>query len=254
MHRFYLPPGDCQSGSLTLTGREAHHAQHVLRVTPGDKVAVLDGAGHEFLCEVQAGHRDHIQLAVLKTNTVPPPPGQITLLQGIPKGKIIETIIQKATELGVSRIVPLLSERVTTRLDDQSAAQKAAKWQQVAVEAIKQCGAAWLPKIETPLAPKTYLARREKFDLPLIASLQPGSRHAREYFKDFQKTQNRPPASVCVAVGPEGDFTPEEVSAFESTGARPITLGRLVLRSETAAVYCLSILSYELLSSPETKP
>jgi 16S rRNA (uracil1498-N3)-methyltransferase len=246
MHRFYLLPDDARADSLALTGREAHHALNVLRVRRGEQVVVLDGAGVELLCEVQSCTRDRVQLEVTRRNVAAPPPCPITLLQAVPKGKIFETLIQKATELGVARIVPLLSERVTLRLDDENAAHKSEKWQSVAIEAVKQCGLAWLPKVETPVSPADFLARHEKFDLSLIASLQPGSRHAREYFRAFQERHGRLPSSVCVWVGPEGDFTPAEVAAAESAGAQPITLGRLVLRSETAAIYCLSILNYEL--------
>jgi 16S rRNA (uracil1498-N3)-methyltransferase len=249
MHRFYLPPGDCKTGSFSLTGREAHHASRVLRVRRGDEVVVLDGAGTEFLCYVEEPRRDSVQLVVAKKNLIPRLPYQITLLQAVPKGKIIESIIQKAVELGVHRVVPLLTERVTTRLEGESAAHKAEKLQQVAIEAIKQCGAAWLPKIENPLPPREFLARDEKFDLPLIASLQPGSRHAREYFQAFQNEQGRKPESVCIWVGPEGDFTADEMRAIQAGGALPITLGKLVLRVETAATYCLSILNYDLTSS-----
>lgn len=216
---------------------------------PGEPVTVLDGAGGELICEVQDPERDRVPLLVRQRNSLPAPSFQITLLQALPKGKIIEAIIQKATELGVHRVAPLLSKRVSTRLDPTSAAQKVEKWRGVAIEAIKQCGSAWLPKIEPPLTPGDFLARHEKFDLPLIASLQPGSRHAREYFRQFQATHQRMPGSVCVWVGPEGDFAPAEVAAIQSAGALPITLGRLVLRAETAAVYCLSILNYELESA-----
>jgi 16S rRNA (uracil1498-N3)-methyltransferase len=246
MHRFYLSPDECKTGSLMLTGREAHHASRVLRVRRGEEVVVLDGAGSEFLCYVENPGRDSVQLVVSKKNLILRLPYQIILLQAVPKGKIIESIIQKAVELGANRVVPLLTERVTTRLEGDSAAHKAEKLQHVAVEAIKQCGAAWLPKIETPVTPKEFLARGEKFDLPLVASLQPGSRHAREYFEAFQNEHHRKPESVCVWVGPEGDFTADEVREIQAAGALPISLGRLVLRVETAATFCLSILNHEL--------
>jgi 16S rRNA (uracil1498-N3)-methyltransferase len=246
MHRFYLPPTECKTAPLTLAGREAHHALHVLRIRKGDQVTILDGAGREFLCAVENFDRDKIQLAVVQTKTVAAPPCPITLLQSVPKGKIIESIIQKATELGVARIVPLLSERVVMDLDDKHAARKAGKWQQVAIEAIKQCGAAWLPRVESPVTPKEFLARAEKFELPLVASLQPGAQHPRKYFEKFEAQHGRKPKSACVWIGPEGDFTTEEVAAIVSAGALPITLGQLVLRVETAATYCVSILDYEL--------
>ena len=246
MHRFYLPPASTRGDSLRLDGREAHHALHVLRLQRGDLVTVLDGVGNEFLCAVETSSRHAVTLSVSLKNFTPPLPCSITLLQAVPRGKIIESIIQKAVELGARRIVPLLTERVVTQLDKEDAAVKREKWQQVAIEAIKQCGAAWLPQIEAPMTTERYLARKEKFDLSLVGSLQKERRHPRECFREFQAKHGRLPQSVGVWIGPEGDFTPEELEAIQASGALPISLGRLVLRFETAAIYCLSILNYEL--------
>jgi 16S rRNA (uracil1498-N3)-methyltransferase len=246
MHRFYLTPDHCAGAALRLHGREAHHALRVLRVKYGEMVGVLDGIGNEFLCTVDACSRDAVRLSVSLKNFSPPPPCRITLLVAVPKGKIIEDIIQKAVELGASRIVPLLTERVATHLDADAAAEKCAKWQQMAVEAIKQCGAVWLPKIETPVTINQFLSRPERFELSLVGSLQTERRHPRECFEEFQARHGRRPQSAAVWIGPEGDFTPEELRAVQNSGAQPISLGKLVLRVETAAVYCLSILHYEL--------
>jgi 16S rRNA (uracil1498-N3)-methyltransferase len=246
MHRFYLPPEQCKEISLLLTGREAHHARHVVRVRRGERIAVVDGAGHELLCDLQAYEGDHARLAVVERRFQPAPASRLTLLQAVPKGKIMEAIIQKATELGSFRVVPLLSERVVAQLDEESAAHKAAKWRLVAIEAIKQCGSAWLPEVEPLMTPQQFLARNESFELPLIASLESGSRPAREYFRAFHTQHHRMPGSVCVWVGPEGDFSQTETETIKAHGALPITLGRLVLRTETAALYCLSVLNYEL--------
>src|SRR5256885_2058699 len=120
MHRFYLPPAECKTGTLTLTGGEAHHASRALRLRRGDEAVILDGAGSEFFCMVADANRSSVQLTVTKKNSVPRLPYQITLLQAVPKGKIIEAIIQKASELGVHRVVPLLTERVTTRLEGEN--------------------------------------------------------------------------------------------------------------------------------------
>jgi 16S rRNA (uracil1498-N3)-methyltransferase len=245
MHRFYLPPQQCQDASLFLTGREAHHARHVVRVRRGESVAVVDGTGHQFLCEVQEYDRDKVKLAVIEKHFQPTLPSQVTLLQAVPKGKLMEVIIQKATELGASRIVPLLTERVVAQLNDKDVAHKTAKWRAVAMEAIKQCGSAWLPEIEPPLTLNRFIARKESFEMSLIASLESDSRPAREYLLAFQAQRGRMPGSVCVWVGPEGDFTPAETEAIKSQGALPITLGRLILRTETAAIFCLSVLNYE---------
>ncbi|MFZ0825957.1 MAG: RsmE family RNA methyltransferase [Verrucomicrobiia bacterium] len=253
MHRFYLPPERCAGEGLRLDGREAHHALHVLRLKYGELVAVLDGIGNEFLCTVENCSRDAVTLSVSLKNFTPPPPCSITLLQAVPKGKIIESIIQKSVELGTRRIVPILSERVVTQLDGENADNKRHKWQTVAVEAIKQCGAAWLPNIEVPMTIEQFCSRQETADLSLVGSLQKGRRHPRECLAGFQARHNRLPQSVGVWIGPEGDFTQEELDAIQASGALPISLGRLVLRVETAAMYCLSILNYELNAVPEPK-
>jgi 16S rRNA (uracil1498-N3)-methyltransferase len=246
MHRFYLPPEACQADRLTLSERESHHATNVVRIRPRERVVVLNGAGDEFLCEVAEAERRAVTLKVIQKNAIRPLPYQITLAQAVPKGKTIELIIQKATELGAHRIVPILSERTVAHLEPDDKTGKVEKWEATAIEAIKQCGSAWLPQIEPPLTPQAFLSRNEKFELPLIASLQGDARHPREYFQSFAAERGRLPSSVCVWIGPEGDFTPAEVNAVRAAGALPITLGQLVLRSETAAVYCLSVINYEL--------
>jgi len=207
---------------------------------------VLDGIGNEFMCTVENAARNAVTLSVSLKNFVPAPPCSVTLLVGVPRGKIIESIIQKAVELGARRIVPILSDRVVTQLDDGDAEHKRSKWQTVAVEAIKQCGAVWLPKVEAPVTIGQFLARPEKFDLSLVGSLQKERRHPREVLREFEAQHGRLPQSVGVWIGPEGDFTPDELQAIQASGAQPISLGRLVLRVETAAVYCLSVLNYEL--------
>jgi len=246
MHRFYLPPEQCQAATLSLSEREAHHASHVLRLRRGEQVTVLDGAGGELLCTVADADRKNIQLSVVERKSILPPPCSITLLQALPKGKIMDSIVQKATELGAARIVPLLTERVVSQVDNESAAHKVEKWRQAGIEAIKQCGSPWLPKIEAPVTPAQFLARKEKFDLLLVGSLQNERRHPREYLSEFQVKHGRLPQSVGVWIGPEGDFALAELNVIQAAGALPISLGRLVLRVETAAIYCLSILNYEL--------
>jgi 16S rRNA (uracil1498-N3)-methyltransferase len=246
MHRFYLPPDDCRGTSLRLAGREAHHALHVLRLKRGERVGVLDGVGNEFLCSVENAAKDSLTLAVHEQRFQPAPVCAITLCVAVPKGKIIEGIIQKSVELGAHRIVPLLTERVVTQLDGEGAEHKREKWQQVAVEAIKQCGAAWLPKVEAPMTIAEFLARGEPTEFSIVGSLQTERRHPREWIADFKKQHGRMPSSAAGWIGPEGDFTLEELSVIQAAGAKPVTFGNLTLRVETAAVYCLSILHYEL--------
>jgi 16S rRNA (uracil1498-N3)-methyltransferase len=242
MHRFYLPPAQCQGDFLRLEGSEAHHAAGVLRLQPGDTVVVLDGAGAEYECQVEHSDRRQLSLAVKQKKIHPPPTCRVTLALAIPKGKIIESILQKATELGAAAIIPLLTERVATRLDGEGAEHKAAKWRQVAIEAIKQCGQPWLPHVAAPMTLHEYLRRNDSFDLSLVGSLQGDGRHPRAYFTGK-------PSTVRLWIGPEGDFTPSELDAIRASGAKPITLGSLVLRVETAAIYALSIVNYEIASS-----
>ena len=250
MHRFHLPPEACQEPTFTLTDREAHHAVHVVRLRRGERVSVLDGAGYEYLCDVREATRENVTLAVLHKNHIAPLPYHLTLLQAMTKGKAFETIIQKATELGTFRVVPLISERVVNQPDDEAAANKVEKWRWIAIDSIKQCGSAWLPQIEAPLPLRAFLAHHERFELTLVASLQSDRRPLREVLDDFRVEHGRLPKSVGVFVGPEGDFTSGEMDAIKESGALPVTLGPLVLRSDTAAVYALSVLNYELQLPP----
>jgi len=246
MHRFYLPPARSGGNTLRLEGGEAHHALQVLRLKRGDEATILDGAGGEYLCSVESPAKNSISLKVKESKSVSAPACGITLLVAVPKGKIIESIIQKAVELGAQRIVPLLTERVVMQVDEAGAEEKREKWQQVAVEAIKQCGAAWLPKVEKPQTIGEFLRSGEKPELMLVGSLQTERRHPRKWIEAFQTEHRRLPRSAGIWIGPEGDFTLNELTAIEVAGANPITLGPLTLRVETAAIYSLSFLNYEL--------
>jgi 16S rRNA (uracil1498-N3)-methyltransferase len=122
------------------------------------------------------------------------------------------------------------------------------------IEAIKQCGSPWMPHIDPPQSPQKFLSGNDRFELSLLASLQPDARHPREYIRNYVADNGKAPKSICVWVGPEGDYTPAEINAIRQAGALPITLGQLILRSETAAIYCLSILNYELQAPDDSAP
>lgn len=246
MHRFHVSPAAAAGPVVTLPDAESHHATRVLRLQPSDPVTVLDGAGQQLLCEVREITKRTVSLAVIERVSVPPLPYQLMLLQAIPKGRLMDDIVEKATELGAAHIVPLLTERTVPQVDGEAASAKLAKWQATAVEAIKQCGSAWLPRIETPVSLAQFLVRGEKFDLMLVASLHPGVRHVREVFQEHRAQHGRAPVRVAVCVGPEGDFTPGEVASLIAAGAEAMTLGPLVLRCETAAISALSVVGSEL--------
>lgn len=240
MHRLFLDPGESGGPELQIAGREAHHGLHVLRLRRGDTVAVLDGAGTERICEVADAARHALVLRVRQTVAHEPAPCAVTLFQAVPKGKAFETILQKAAELGACRVVPLITERVLPQLEKDEA--KLDKWKWVMIDALKQCGNPWLPLLEAPRKLVTVLGRTKEFDLALVGSLHAGRRHPREWFQAL----NRKPRTVAVWVGPEGDFTPNEMSALTGAGVKPMSLGPLVLRSDTAAICSLALVNYEL--------
>jgi 16S rRNA (uracil1498-N3)-methyltransferase len=248
VHRFFLPPDDWASPALT--GAEAHHARTVLRLEPGSRAVIFDGRGREATVEIRALADDNVELRILQETVTPPLRARIALAQAIPKGKNMDLIVQKAVEIGAAEIFPLLSDRTVIRLDPESAEQKQSKWQTIAIEAAKQCGQNWLPQIRRPSTPQEFFREipLADYDLRLIGSLQPGALHLKKILVDYAQAHvGTQPARVLMLVGPEGDFTPAEIALARSHGCVPLTLGPIILRVETAAIYCLSILSYELL-------
>jgi 16S rRNA (uracil1498-N3)-methyltransferase len=248
VHRFYIAPDSWNPDALILRDAEAHHARDVLRLVPGDKVALFNGGGREITAEITDVKKNEIRLRKLHETNTPPLRCRITLGQAIPKGKNMDLIVQKAVEIGAAEIAPLISERTIVDLDPETAAQKQAKWQQVAIEAAKQCGQDWLPQVRPPRKLKEFFSDSSStHDLRLIGSLQADARHLKEILADYQTEHGDRPKNVLMLIGPEGDFTPAELALAKSHGCQPITLGPIILRVETAAIYCLSILSYELL-------
>jgi len=240
MHRFYLTPEEWTSAEPTLGSEDSHHCADVLRLQVGDWVTLFDGAGsvaHAVLAEV---HRKHCRVTIGERTTTPPLKCAITLAQAVPKGKNMDLILQKAVELGASTIVPLLTRRTVVRLDEEDGSRKQERWQQIALEACKQCGRNQVPHVTHPSSLEEFL-KQSREGLILLASLQPGAVSIKEA---LAKTTDH--KAVTVLVGPEGDFTPEESAAALAAGAIPVTLGPMILRAETAALYCLSVLGHEL--------
>jgi 16S rRNA (uracil1498-N3)-methyltransferase len=247
MHRSYISPNEWDPRALVLRGPEAHHAGDVLRLKRGDRVVVFNGLGREITAEIADISRNEIRLRKLDETETPPLKCRITLGQAIPKGKNMDLIVQKAVEIGAAQISPLISERTIVDLDQKEAAQKQVKWQQIAIEAAKQCGQNWLPQVDRPRKLKDFFANAPKFDLQLVGSLQRDAQHLKKILADYSSEHRHLPSSVLMLIGPEGDFTPAELALAKSHGCQPITLGPIILRVETAAIYCLSVLSYELL-------
>ena len=247
MHRFFIPPGECHNNPLRLCEAEAKHARSVLRLREGDRVVVLNGAGKELLCQAEEVRSDSTTLSVIQENIIPPLPFEITLYQAVTKGKTMDLIIQKATELGAHRVVPILSERSVPYWDEAKAKAKVEKWRSVCIESIKQCGSAWLPTLEMPMKPSDAIVDSRGAEIALIATLQSDAKHPRTHIDGHAAENGGAPRKLAIWVGPEGDYTPAEINQIRGS-ALPITLGPLVLRSETAAIYCLAFLNYELQS------
>jgi len=247
--RAHCTPTTAEPASITLSFEESHHLVIVNRARRGDTVVAFDGKGHEWICELTEDRKNAAVLKVRFKQRIKPLPYEITLGQALPKGPFMEAIVRKATEIGAHRIVPLESERTQVHLAGERSDRKIEKWQTAALEAAKQCGNAYVPEVVPTQSANTFIESARGYDLKLIASLQPGARSLKAVLAAFQAGRQHPPRKVLWLIGPEGDFTPAELSLAQSAGFEPITLGPLVLRCETAAVYAMSILSYELQNS-----
>lgn len=244
--RAFCQPTTAEPVDLTLSPDESHHLVVVNRARLGDTVVAFDGKGAEWICELVGDRRSGAVLKVRFKQKIKSLPYEITLGQALPKGPGMDAIVRKATEIGAARIVPLESERTQVHLDGDRSEKKIEKWQIAALEAAKQCGNAFLPDVQPIQNATAFMESAKGYDLKLIASLQPGAKSLKSVLMSYAAANQRPPRKVVWLIGPEGDFTPAEMSTAMSAGFAPITLGPLVLRCETAAVYALSVLSYEL--------
>jgi 16S rRNA (uracil1498-N3)-methyltransferase len=244
--RVHCLPPVADPAEITLSADESHHLVAVNRAARGATVVAFDGRGSEWICELADADKRAARLKVRFAQKAKPLPWRMALGQALPLGGAMDSIVRKATEIGVSLIIPLESERTQVHLDGDRSDRKIGRWQTAALEAAKRCGNPWLPEIGPVTPASEFMASARGYDLKLIASLQPGARTLRSVLEQFRGAQGRAPGNVLWLVGPEGDFTQAEMSLSRASGFEPITLGPLVLRCETAAVYALSVLSYEL--------
>ena len=242
---YCVPENECPT-ELRLSAEESHHLVVVNRARRGDPVVAFDGRGREWECELASEAKNAAVLAVLHHRQTAPFSYEITLAQALPKGQSMDGIIRKATEIGARHVVPLTTERTQVHLDGERQDRKVEKWRTAALEAAKQCGNPFLPDVSPLLSLEQFLQASGGSELKLIASLHPGARALKSVWDERRTALGRKPLTAAWLVGPEGDFSPGEVERAIAAGFQPVTLGPLVLRCETAAVYALSVLTYEL--------
>lgn len=254
MKRFMTAPESWPEGaaSVTLDPAESHHAAAVLRVRDGETVSLLDGAGRVGFGTVEIVSKKEAAIHLVETRRASRPAGHLALAVAVPKGQAMDWIIEKAVELGVDAIFPLLTQRTIVRLEAEERAERQRKWQRIAQETCKQCGQPWLPKVHTPqpLAEALSALMATRPDLPLIASLEPGSvplpRHLAAALGAAKTENANNILNILMLIGPEGDFTSKEYNVARQAGCQPVSLGPLVLRVETAALLSMSLLSAAL--------
>lgn len=239
MPRFLLPPAAWTSRGqpAALTGDEARHLAQVLRIQAGATITVFDGEGRRAQAQVLEVTRARVLVELGEPVAMGPLRPAITLAQAIPKGKTMDLIVQKAVELGIAAIHPLVTRHTIVHPGEG----KSDKWRRTALEACKQCGQDRLPNIPEPAPFDRWLAAHTAAPgLNLIASLASGARPMRGVLHEHPGTKR-----ATLLIGPEGDFSPDETTAALAAGFVPVSLGQIILRVETAALFCLAALRYQ---------
>jgi len=228
--------GELEKDVVVLSPEESHHLARVLRIQIGQEITLFDGQGNVAEAVIESIGKSAIEVRVSKRWKVPPPAVQIDLIQAVPKPDRWELVLQKAVELGVSNIRPILTQHT----DFKSNEKKVTRWQKIVLNAAQQSEVRWLPTLHPLVKLDTVLFRLNEYDLVLVGSLYEGAKPLRDVPLVGKK-------NVALLIGPEGDFSQEEVEAAVTAGAVPVSFGDRILRTETAAIFGLSVLAYELL-------
>lgn len=244
MQRFFVEPYQIkEENKIFITGSDVNHIRNVLRMKPGEEIWVSDGQNREYHCRIDIVGTESIELHILYIQESDYElPGKIYLFQGLPKGDKMELIIQKAVELGAFEIIPVEMKRCVVRLDEKKAQKKRERWQQIAQSAAKQSKRMLIPQIHPVMEYSQALAYARELDICLFPyEMAKGMKETKEIIAGIQ-----PGKTIGVFIGPEGGFEEAEVEAALLAGAKTITLGRRILRTETAGLTILSILMFHL--------
>ena len=244
MKRFFAEHINDKEKTALLTGKELHHLKDVLRLKKGDKVIVFDGKGREFIGSLKTVSRDEVCVVIEKQLDISRESRfRIILAQGLARAEKMDIIIQKATELGVSEIIPFTASRVVSRLNSEQAAKKIQRWQRIAIEAAKQCRRDVIPQIEEMAALAEVLSKYSH-SMEKYIKIIPWEGENRNNLKDILKPEGF--SGCIVLIGPEGGFEEREAALAEKAGFLPVMLGPRILRTETAAISIAAIIQYEL--------
>lgn len=243
MQRFFVTPAQVGEEEIYIEGSDVNHMKNVLRMKAGEELMVSDGNNWQYRCAVKEYLSEKAVLKILKKELVDTElPSKIYLFQGLPKQDKMELIVQKAVELGACQVVPVLTRRCVVKLDAKKAAKKVSRWQQIAESAAKQAGRGYIPEIRDVMTLEEALAFAGQLDVRLIPyELAEGMEHTRNVIGKIIPGQ-----SVGIFIGPEGGFEKEEVEHAVEKGVLPVTLGKRILRTETAGLAVLSVLMYRL--------
>lgn len=245
MQRFFVETYQIEEENhcIHVTGADVNHIKNVLRMKLGEELWISDGGTKEYRCEIEGLGDEEILLHIIYAQEPDYElPNRIYLFQGLPKADKMELIIQKAVELGAYAIVPVETKRCVVKLDEKKAAKKTARWQQIAESAAKQSKRMLIPNVHQVLSFKEALKYAESMDIRLIPyELAKGMQETKEILAAIEQGQ-----SIGIFIGPEGGFEEKEVEAAISEGAKPITLGKRILRTETAGLAILSVLMFQL--------
>jgi 16S rRNA (uracil1498-N3)-methyltransferase len=240
MSRFFIPHDAIRGNNILITGKEAHHILAVMRLKELDKVIVFDGTGREYVGFIKDIKGKSLTVEIIETRT---PHGKetsrMTLIQAIPKREKMDYIVEKAAELGVHSIIPVVTKRTIVKWSDEKKTAAAARWQRMVREASKQCGRTDIPQIGAVRAFADVFKDSTDYDLALMAALSDEAVRLRDALRGFNG------GKIAIAVGPEGDFTPDEIKRAENAKFTVVNLGRRVLKSDTAGLAALAILDYE---------
>ena len=244
MARFFISPEDIDRDGNTaaIRGEDAYHIARSLRMAEGDGVTLCDGRGTDYSCRLTRIRDDECTAEILDTHpSESEPPAEITLFMAYPKGDKLETVIQKAVELGAAKIIPFESSRCIKRPSAEKDGRRLTRLTRIAKEAAKQCGRGIIPEVLPTLRFREVLARRGEFDTVLFAYEGDGTVSLRSVLEGMREDT---PRRLAVVVGSEGGFSPEEANEARDAGFTPVNLGPRILRCETAPDYILSAISY----------